>query len=126
MIHRAKRLCFPWKGVFGAVLVGAMTLLVPAQNSSARHGHGLEGVVDGRHPNDFEGLGSIDYISEDRIVINDTQHRLSPNVKYYRKGRKRANRSLFQVGARVGYTTDSKGQIRSLWLIRPSRTGRKP
>jgi len=80
-----------------------------------------EGYIDGRSLKDFTGVGRIDSMKKDRLVINDTSQTLSPQVKYYIQGRIKTSRSSFKVGTRVGYVTNSKGEIISLWLIRESR-----
>ena len=77
-----------------------------------------EGVIDGRDLSVFEGVGHIDRLGEDEIVIDDLQKKLTSRVKYYRVGRKHVNRSAFKVGDRVGYIANSRGELVSLWLLR--------
>ena len=69
------------------------------------------------YPDKFDGTGRIDSITIDQIVINDTQYRLSPNAKFATPKRKHALRSWFRVGNYVGYITNGKYEIISLWLI---------
>lgn len=106
-----------------AVLI-AILLCWPGQD--ARAGQDLEGVLDGRNLKNFDGVGRIDRVKDDQIVINDSLHRLSRHVKYYRQGRKKVGKSFFRPGARVGYVTNGKGEIISLYLIHPYRHREKP
>ena len=69
------------------------------------------------YPDKFDGTGRIDRITVDEIVINDTLYRLSPNAKFATPKRKHALRSWFRVGNYVGYITNGKYEIISLWLI---------
>ena len=69
------------------------------------------------YPDKFDGTGHISRITVDEIVINDSLYRLSPNAEFATPTRKHALRAWFQVGNRVGYTTNTKHEIISLWLI---------
>jgi hypothetical protein len=65
-----------------------------------------------------EGSGIIDYIDENRIVIDDTAYLLSELVVYYKSSylREQVARSRFKVGRKVGYTVHTNGRIIELWL----------
>lgn len=80
-----------------------------------------EHLIDGRNPDDFENQGRIDRLAGDVIVIDDMQKRFAADVKYYGPGRIRISRSVFGEGCKVGYLTNSKGEISSLWLLEQSR-----
>jgi hypothetical protein len=65
-----------------------------------------------------EGSGIIDYIDENRIVIDDSGYMLSELVVYYKNSRLREQvaKSRFRVGKKVGYTIHTNGEIIELWL----------
>jgi hypothetical protein len=69
------------------------------------------------YPDRFDGTGRIGRITVDEIVINDSLYRLSPNAEFATPTRQHALRAWFQVGNRVGYITNTKHEIISLWLI---------
>jgi hypothetical protein len=69
------------------------------------------------YPDKFDDIGRIDRITADQIVINDTLYRLSPNATFATPTRKHALRTSFRVGNRVGYITNEKREIISLWLL---------
>ena len=76
-----------------------------------------EGIVTGRNPSEFNGAGRIDRIEGDQLVINDSVKQLSSDVKFYRPGRTPVKRSVFKPGVKVGYVTDARGRIVSLWQL---------
>ncbi len=76
-----------------------------------------EWVLPKHYPDGFDGMGHINSIAKDEIVIDDSSHKLSPFVKYATPTRKYALRSQFRAGDFVGYITDSKQEIISLWLL---------
>jgi len=53
----------------------------------------------------------------DEVVIDDLLYRLSPYAEYATPTDRHALRAWFQVGNRVGYITNEKHEIISLWLI---------
>lgn len=69
------------------------------------------------YPDRFDGTGRIGRITMDEIVINDSLYRLSPNAEFATPTRKHALRAWFHVGNRVGYVTNTRHEIISLWLI---------
>jgi len=125
MIDPVRKRRFPRRGVPGVFLLTFLALSCTC--NLARAEDGREGIIDGRNPADFSGTGRIESLEKDRIVINDTPYRLSPRVKYYKQGRKKMSRSSFKEGTYVGYVTNSKREIVSLWLIPETRrTPRRP
>ena len=69
------------------------------------------------YPERFDGTGRIGRITMDEIVINDSLYRLSPNAEFATPTRQHALRAWLQVGNLVGYVTNAKHEIISLWLI---------
>lgn len=104
------------RGALGMMLLTMSALLCLGYSASAEATS--EGIIDGRDLSVFEGVGHIDRLGEDEIVIDDLQKKLTSKVKYYRVGRKPVNRSAFKVGDRVGYIANSRGELVSLWLLR--------
>ncbi|MCG6879554.1 MAG: hypothetical protein LJE96_10490 [Deltaproteobacteria bacterium] len=76
-----------------------------------------EDYITGFSLSDFNGVGHIDSMEEDRMVIDDCSRRLSSGISYYKPGPVKISASAFSVGSRVGYVEDRNGQIRSLWLL---------
>ena len=76
-----------------------------------------EGVYPKHYPDKFDGIGRIDRLSRNEIVIDDSLLRLSPHVIYSTKVKRHASRAWLKVGSFIGYKTDSKHEIISIWLI---------
>jgi len=74
-------------------------------------------AVPEHYPDRFGGTGRIGRIAVDEIVINDSLYRLSPNAEFATPAKQHALRAWFSVGNRVGYITNAKHEIISLWLI---------
>jgi hypothetical protein len=119
-----KRRHMGWSGVAGILLLAVLAFC--GADHQAWADEDVEHIVDGRNPNDFENRGQIDRMGDDVIVINDMQKRLASNVKYYRPGRIRITKDAFGEGCTVGYLTNSKGEISSLWLLEQSRGPKGP
>ena len=78
-----------------------------------------EEIVYPKHyPNKFNGMGHIDRISRNEIVIDDSLFSLSPHVTYSTKGKRHASKAWLKVGSFIGYKTDSNNKIVSIWLIK--------
>ncbi len=69
------------------------------------------------YPYGFHGMGYILSIEQDQIVIDDSLYALSPDVTYHTLEIENASSAFFRPGKRVGYRFDSKGKIKSLWMI---------
>lgn len=114
---------FRWYGTLLvlALLVGPMPLMtgpglpVPA---SAAEMEGEEGfVLPEYYPDRFDGTGRINRIAMDEVVIDDSLYRFSPYAEYATPTDRHALRAWFQVGNRVGYVTNERHEIISLWLL---------
>jgi hypothetical protein len=114
---------FPWYDKFFvfALLVGPMLLMtgpglpVPAA-AAEMHGEGGSALPE-YYPAQFDGTGRINRIAVDEVVIDDLLYRLSPYAEYATPTDRHALRAWFQVGNRVGYITNEKHEIISLWLV---------
>jgi hypothetical protein len=114
---------FPWysKIFVFALLVGPMLLMaapgLPVSAAAAEmHGEGGFALPE-YYPDRFDGTGRINRIAMDEVVIDDSLYRLSPYAEYATPTDRHALRAWFQVGNRVGYMTNEKHEIISLWLI---------
>jgi hypothetical protein len=119
-----KRRHMGWSGVAGILLLAVLAFC--GADHQAWADEDVEHIVDGRNPNDFENRGRIDRVAGDVIVIDDRQKRFAADVKYYGPGRIRISKSAFGEGCTVGYLTNSKGEISSLWLLEQSRGPKGP
>ena len=82
----------------------------------------LQGFEDGsaipeHYPNEFDQIGRVDRISLDDVVINDCHFKLSPAIRYHTQSIENASSAWFKEGKFVGYITNSRRAIVSLWLI---------
>jgi hypothetical protein len=67
----------------------------------------------------FDGMGYINDIAirDDRVVIDDSEFRISPYTEYHTLTFENAPGALFKEGDRVGYVLGSEKTITSMWLI---------
>ena len=109
-----------WKG---CVLVGIGVVLVfimLAFYSGITSGEGFLGErtnFPSYYPEKFNGIGRIDRIARDEIVISDSLYKLSPYAKYATPTRKTVPRARLDAGDLVGFITNANDEIVSLWLI---------
>jgi hypothetical protein len=106
-----------------ALLVSVLVLFIvslalPASVCDAQRRVKLESVLPKHYPDGFDGVGYINRIGEDEIVIDDSFHKLSPFVRYATPTRRNALRSQFRAGDFVGYIKNSKHEIESLWVLK--------
>jgi len=105
------------------VLVGiwlALGLVVLASYPSTTYAEqflGERANLPTYYPEKFDGIGRIDRIARDEIVISDSLYDLSPHATYATPTRKTVPRTRLDVGNMVGFVTNEKKQIVSLWLI---------
>ena len=105
-----------------AICVGLALFLVnialPASvGYSAQKGFEGDRVLPEHYPDRFDGGGPIDRITEDEAVIGDMLWKLSPDVRYHTPSIENASSAWFKEGKFVGYITNSRREIVSLWLI---------
>jgi len=70
------------------------------------------------YPTRFDGMGYIDVIGPDRILIDDTPYPLAASVTFHTPKRRRAPAKWFQTGQYVGYLQDSNGDIKDVYLLK--------
>lgn len=76
-----------------------------------------EMVLPKGYPDGFNVYGHINRIGEKKVVIDDDQFFLSPDVTYNIPTRLNASKAYFGKGAFVGVLTNNKGEAKSLWLL---------
>ncbi|MCP4369326.1 MAG: hypothetical protein GY797_14605 [Deltaproteobacteria bacterium] len=66
------------------------------------------------------GAGTIDRITGDKVIVNDSLFQMAPGVKFYTNSKMNsyANRSRFRKGTRVGYEINKNGEVTAMWLER--------
>ena len=66
----------------------------------------------------IHGRGTIDWIKEGELIIEDTLMPISPSVEYYSQSNGLpAFPDEFQAGVFVGFRLDEKKEIIELWLL---------
>jgi hypothetical protein len=98
-----------------ALFLASMAL--PAGVVHAFQGFKEGSVIPEHYPNKFDQIGRVDRIARDEVVINDCLFKLSPAIRYHTPSIENASRAWFKEGKFVGYITNSKREIVSLWLI---------
>jgi hypothetical protein len=73
------------------------------------------------YPEKFDGIGRIDRLGDDQIVIDDGTKGLASGVSFATPSSQYAGRGSFRVGSLVGYLLDRDGKVQSLWLLKPRR-----
>lgn len=102
--------------IIGLVLI-IVGVALPASVSYAQRQVKGEWVLPKHYPDGFDGMGHINRIAKDEIVIDDCYHKLSPFVKYATPTRKNTLSYRFRAGDFVGYIKNPKHEIESLWLL---------
>ncbi len=93
---------------------------IPAHGEagSARKKIDMERTYPDYYPRRFDGTGYIDRIGEeDEIVIDDSLYVLSARARYGTLKSKRIRKSGLNEGELVGYVTNDKGEIISMWKL---------
>ena len=95
-----------------------VNIVLPASvGYSAQKSFEGDRVLPEYYPARFDGGGPIDRITEDEAVIGDMLWKLSPDVRYHTPSIENASSAWFKEGKFVGYITNSRREIVSLWLI---------
>jgi hypothetical protein len=84
-----------------------------------RNGGGL--ALPEHYPDRFTGIGRIDRLAEEEIVIDDSLYTLAPYVTYHTPTAMNVSNIMFRAGNLVGFLTNSEGQIISLWFLKQDR-----
>ncbi len=94
-----------------------VSMALPAGVVQALQGFKEGSVIPEHYPNEFDEIGHVDRIELDEAVINDCLFKLSPGIKYHTPSIENASSAWFKEGKFVGYITNSRHEIVSLWLI---------
>lgn len=100
------------------ILVG---LCMPANVSAGDRKIKGEWILPEHYPEGFDGYGHVNRIDTEEVVIDDALMRLLPSVNYTTPENTVAYMADFAEGDLVGYLTNSKKEIVSLWLIKKAR-----
>jgi hypothetical protein len=119
-MHQIGKSTFQGSVILALSLLAFLSVAISPRHAEAQNRG--EDYITGRSLSDFSGMGHIDSIDEDKMVIDDCSRELSSGVKYYKPGPKKISKSAFAVGSRVGYVEDRNGDIISLWLLPRAKT----
>jgi hypothetical protein len=73
------------------------------------------------YPLQFDGVGRIDRIGENEIVVGDDLRRLPSSASLHTPNSSHAGKGRFAKGDYVGYQLDTDGAIESLWLLKKGK-----
>lgn len=67
------------------------------------------------------GIGILDRIAEEVVVIDDVLYRLASDIIFYENDKLYTyiSRSAFIVGTPVGFKFNENGEIAALWIAKP-------
>jgi hypothetical protein len=87
-----------------------------------------EWILPKHYPNGFHGIGFLDRISRNDMVVNDRWLWFSPSVTFHTPRVKNGSKAWFREGSYVGYLLNAQKEVVSLWLLDkykpPRRAGR--
>ncbi|MDY6838020.1 MAG: hypothetical protein SWH78_08605 [Thermodesulfobacteriota bacterium] len=117
-LARQRRL---FKGIGLGLILG---LVVMAPYSGPGYGAeylGEERVLPSHYPKKFNGLGHIDRIGKNEIVVDDSLHTLASHVTYATATSAHGSSGDLRVGDHVGFVTNAEKEITAIWMITKSR-----
>lgn len=119
-MHQVQRNILQKRPILVLLLLAVFSVTVAFESVEAGQSRG-ENFITGSSLSHFNGVGHIDSMEGNQLVINDCSKELSSGVKYYKPGPIKIPATAFSVGSRVGYVEDRNGRIKSLWLL-PSKS----
>lgn len=69
------------------------------------------------YPDGFDGYGCLMRIDKEKVVIDDSQKPLSPELTYHTPEGNDMPVEYMTVNSLVGYMIDKSNQIVSIWLV---------
>ena len=78
-------------------------------------------VVQSAYANQFFHQATIDKITEQYIIIDEHQHKLTPSVRFYSANNKEIGRDAFAKGQKVNFELNNKNELVSVWQYAPQR-----
>jgi len=100
-------------GIRVLIVVIALFWIIPQITSSAE---GEKPIYPG-YPLSFDGTGSLDGMSKDKIVVNDGSFMLASDAIFNQPDFLNSGPKGFRTGDTIGFVLNSKGEIESVWLI---------
>ena len=107
------------KRIVTICLIVTCVLLAMGGNGFARGKKG-EWKLPAHYPDGFDGYGCLMKITQSKVVIDDSQKKLSPEVTFHTPDGNNMPREYITANSIVGYMLDSSSRIVSLWLVRES------
>jgi hypothetical protein len=98
--------------------IGAVAIIGLLLMFSAHLGLAAESGPEGEPELVFDNNGTIDRITNDDIVIDDSGFKLATQATFYNKDGTPAFRSKFKVGVKVEYHVNSLKEVDALRLTR--------
>ncbi|RJR22612.1 MAG: hypothetical protein C4582_06355 [Desulfobacteraceae bacterium] len=99
--------------VFGLI---ATPILNPLPSLGQRQ-YREEMVLPSHYPEGFDGVGRVERVEGEEIVINDCMFRLSPRFTLATRVSHHAPKELLKVGDLVGFKKNSSREIVSIWIL---------
>ena len=111
------------KRTIGVLIFMGLALLVAGLSfpSSAVSDEVLEKgrwVKPDHYPGKFHGMGIIDKIHDDGIIINDRKHFFSLYFRCHTPGEMNVSIFVFREGNYVGYMLNSEHEMETLYLLK--------
>ena len=97
------------------VLCLAVLICVVATSGSAQKGGVL---LPDYYPKKFDGFGRIDQIGDDLIIIDERLLKLAEDTTFHTPQDEFASERDFRPKMFVGFITNSKNEIISIWYIK--------
>ena len=73
------------------------------------------------YANKFFHQATIDEITQETIIIDDHEHRLTSSVRFYSANNKEIGRGAFAKGQKVNFELNGKNELVSVWQYAPQR-----
>jgi hypothetical protein len=102
--------------IMKVLLIIACAFLVTTGICDARGKKG-EWKLPPHYPDGFDGYGCLMSIDKEKVVIDDSQKPLSPELTYHTPEGNNMPVELITVNSLVGYMIDKSNQIISIWLV---------
>lgn len=73
------------------------------------------------YANKFFHQATIDEITQETIIIDDHEHRLTSAVRFYSASNKEIGRGAFAKGQKINFELNEKNELVSVWQYAPQR-----
>ena len=109
------------KMILGFLIISAFCVPVSLADDSGGHRKANQHQTRNgyeNYPKVFDGRGTVDYRSAEKIVINDKEYNLSSGVTFNTHNQKNVSPELFEKDETVGFVENEKGEIESVWKLK--------